>query len=525
MPANISPDVHTLIVAGFLLLQASLLIGLWRSVLAPLRRATDTIEKVGQLGLTGAAKVPGRWTALDDLLANLSYSANLRSIDEPGGRDRLSSSGAIELTGAVADHVTPGSLLPPAYNHRMDAAAPGLFTGLGILGTFAGMVYGFSEIEADQAMKAVPSLIQGLRVAFINSILGVALGLAWTIVSRRRRHQFDQSVVALRRALARKVTLRRTEDILSELLAPAMAAPFAEAASTIATFEGSLKQLGTIVDSTLRGLDSGAEKLATATLRFEAAGYALVHTTNRVETVLNRAADMADSATDAAQQLNVVRDALEQGSGALTGLISNLGGTREALVVTSDRLAEHADLFRAASRSLETTVQDINRAAATAVHESMTGVRDQLRDTIEAMMDKIIEAGETTVASYEKAAVRIADVIDERMTDSVDLIRAQLGTLAASIQQEVAKVHEAVGTTRSTMKEASAKLDAAAKSLATRSSDILTSQLNAYEKAVVEVIERFSGTLSLWNDRTDELEAAVRALEAHYARQNASGTT
>ena len=52
--------------------------------------------------------------------------------------------------------------------------APSAMTSLGILGTFFGIFIGLQDFNIDKIDESVPELLEGLKVAFASSILGVA---------------------------------------------------------------------------------------------------------------------------------------------------------------------------------------------------------------------------------------------------------------------------------------------------------------------------------------------------------------
>ena len=64
---------------------------------------------------------------------------------------------------------------------------PGILTGLGILGTFIGLItgissVGFSSVEA--ALESVSTLLGGIETAFYTSIAGVVLSILFNILNR-----------------------------------------------------------------------------------------------------------------------------------------------------------------------------------------------------------------------------------------------------------------------------------------------------------------------------------------------------
>src|SRR5690606_19842245 len=60
---------------------------------------------------------------------------------------------------------------------RYQQFAPGLLTTLGILGTFVGISIGLANFDANDIDGSIPPLLDGLKTAFITSIVGIALSI------------------------------------------------------------------------------------------------------------------------------------------------------------------------------------------------------------------------------------------------------------------------------------------------------------------------------------------------------------
>lgn len=69
--------------------------------------------------------------------------------------------------------------------------APTLMTSLGILGTFIGVVMGLLHFDTAQIDKSIPALLEGLKTAFITSVVGMLAAMvfnamdAWKFAPRR----------------------------------------------------------------------------------------------------------------------------------------------------------------------------------------------------------------------------------------------------------------------------------------------------------------------------------------------------
>ena len=62
------------------------------------------------------------------------------------------------------------------------ANAPATMTSLGILGTFFGIFLGLLDFEISNINKSVPELLDGLKVAFGSSIMGIAAAVVFRAI-------------------------------------------------------------------------------------------------------------------------------------------------------------------------------------------------------------------------------------------------------------------------------------------------------------------------------------------------------
>ena len=60
--------------------------------------------------------------------------------------------------------------------------ASNVLTTLGILGTFTGIFIGLLDFDVQQINKSVPTLLEGLKIAFGTSILGLSSALLFRII-------------------------------------------------------------------------------------------------------------------------------------------------------------------------------------------------------------------------------------------------------------------------------------------------------------------------------------------------------
>jgi len=66
-------------------------------------------------------------------------------------------------------------------NHRQ---LTGLMTAVGILGTFVGIVIALVDFNTQQVEKSIPTLLEGLKLAFVTSVTGLAAAIVTEFVER-----------------------------------------------------------------------------------------------------------------------------------------------------------------------------------------------------------------------------------------------------------------------------------------------------------------------------------------------------
>lgn len=84
------------------------------------------------------------------------------------------------------------------YTHRrLVEMVPDVLTSLGILGTFIGLVIGlrgFNPVSYEAMASSITSLIDGIKVAFVTSVYGLSLSLAYTYAERGYLTQVSESL-------------------------------------------------------------------------------------------------------------------------------------------------------------------------------------------------------------------------------------------------------------------------------------------------------------------------------------------
>ncbi len=139
-----------------------------------LRRASRLLEKPSAAGEAPVWQEP---SFLGKSL-QVSWKRFLKNAEQLDARGRSCN---------VEDYINDETVIHSVGHTPLAETLPGLFTSLGILGTFIGLMNGLGGLDVSDAartMESIPQMIGGMTFAFTTSIVGVACSIAFNILNR-----------------------------------------------------------------------------------------------------------------------------------------------------------------------------------------------------------------------------------------------------------------------------------------------------------------------------------------------------
>ncbi len=130
--------------------------------------------------LSGIFKTTGK--VATEKLVHLNDIFNHTYLDGKMGNFTDSVSRSEEGIGEIEEYLNEEEL-DDHIHKRLLEMIPDIFTSLGILGTFVGLVWGlknFAPNDYEAMTSSVASLVDGIKVAFLTSIYGIALSIIYT---------------------------------------------------------------------------------------------------------------------------------------------------------------------------------------------------------------------------------------------------------------------------------------------------------------------------------------------------------
>ena len=130
--------------------------------------------------LTSIFKTPGK--VKNESLTYLKGIFDHKYLDERMDCFVNSMENAQEGIGEIEDYINEDEIDLHVHKKILEMA-PDIFTSLGILGTFVGLVWGLKNFEPssyETMTTSVSTLVEGIKVAFLTSIYGIAFALIYS---------------------------------------------------------------------------------------------------------------------------------------------------------------------------------------------------------------------------------------------------------------------------------------------------------------------------------------------------------
>lgn len=175
-----SPDALT---TAFLVVMLILVIAGIAANLVPTIQITEALHR-GQVEIEHAAKTEGSaWNSLETVFFKHKQLDRLfqQYADKVTYQKKTG-----QLVSDVEDTINEETISLLCWNNVV-GMVPGSLTGVGILGTFVGLLIGIRDVafsSEKQALESVRVLLSGVDVAFYTSIAGVILSILFSLVYR-----------------------------------------------------------------------------------------------------------------------------------------------------------------------------------------------------------------------------------------------------------------------------------------------------------------------------------------------------
>lgn len=359
-----------------------------------------------------------------------------------------------------------------------------IMTTLGVLGTFIGIFLGLIDFDVARIDESVPQLLEGLKTAFLTSILGMGAAVSLKIF---------QAFVPVQGALSTSVTpeiihetlknieesadgLRSTikegqEELVKEFRGFAQKMTENNSKALIEALEGvirdfntqlneqfgeNFKQLNQAVGALLDWQKKYKQYIETTERRIEMATTSLETSeasmkeisahTERIPTALQGMEDvltaLLDTTKDLQQHLEAVAELKDRAVAAFPIIDENLKTlTNKFALMVEKTLEDGSAAFQSHKEGLETLKNGYEQML-----ESSSAYRDRFSnavdDTLTNMQTAIRTAMQTHTQTIEESATGMQKQIKDSWTRTQETVNEQLETLDTSMQKELTRALE-----------------------------------------------------------------------------------
>ena len=352
-------------------------------------------------------------------------------------------------------------LLDQHLNLRFWNSVPTLLVGLGILGTFVGMVWGlipFSNVDftnTNQIREAIKELLSGVSTAFVTSVWGMLASFLFNGLEKWGIGRVSRAIADLQRALDQIFTLTRAEEI-----AMRQQNELAQQTTALKSFSTDLanrikiamdnimserlenlhQSLTQLHDQNTRGRQEIIQELHNAPEAFSnAMAEQLAPSLNNLNTAVKELREQKEeSATDAIRQL--VEEFQKSISGSITAQMETLA---EKVSQVSEGLITLPDQMTRMIGSIQEQI-DQARGLLTSTSEEQTGQMQNMMDGMLNTFQRTIETQQSGLSETTNQSIQMLQSTIAELQQSITSTASQTATESEAMTNRMRELLELV---------------------------------------------------------------------------------
>lgn len=362
---------------------------------------------------------------------------------------------------------------------------PGIFTGLGIIGTFAGLIKGLKDFDVNEdpgvVRESLGSLMSAVSEAFLISVAAITAAMAATLLEKLLLAALYRTAEDIAHALDARFDAGAGEEYLSRLVT----ASEASATQSKILKDALVRELGDI----LRELT--ASQLATG----EKLNLQIVH--------------RIDDAS--ARQVNAARQDNQALGDVIAGSIErSLKGPLEEIASTVKSTA--GDQSASAVRMLNDVMVSFSQRLNDLFGGQITGINELNQQTAHGMQDAVNSLN-ALVGKMADSGKRTADDMAAQMAASMKSMEERQGSINSETQAFVDQIRKLV---ESSQAETQQKLQSTLESIGQQMTAILgslgESQARVFEDNRAREVIMTGRSKDMVSEMTGSVDAAIQAI-------------
>lgn len=309
----------------------------------------------------------------------------------------------------------------------------GIFTGLGILGTFVGLTIGLSGLDIsgndiETLQSGIVKLLSGVESAFVTSLVGILCAIFYNVAHHWLMKKFQGEVKSLTEKLDETFPRRSAEDWLAKncQITDDQTNSIKEIgeAVTQAIYDGLDEKLGEAVEK----LDPLVEKICEAIENLEAGGTNTVGEifSNRVGTQMDRFSGALDKFSDSIdEKLRAANEVSKIMNEQLLQTLKELSDTlKQDAKATADKRDADYKKFSATTESLMATLTAVAKNSL----DKQNASAENFETTVSSLLEALKNFAQQQKNSLDKTATTNAMQISEAVKSFRAIVDRHNGT-------------------------------------------------------------------------------------------------
>lgn len=366
---------------------------------------------------------------------------------------------------------------------------PGLFTGVGIIGTFYGLLIGMkSFVVSDNSIvvrESLTRLLHGVSEAFLISASAISLAMIVTFIEKLVASRLNAKVEKLVQLLDGLFEGGAGEEYLARLV-QATESSSVQAAGLL---KGELKQiLDELIDKQILAMNAGStalgERIAASIEEGMKAPLAAIN-----DSLKNKQSDQG-----AALQI-MLKAVLDDFGGQMKSLFGGQGSLQQQTIAALDATVVKLESMAAGPSSMDTLVAQIAKSNAAAesrealmleklvefveqmslaASQTQTDGQAQLQGALNEMsarMGSVVDSLSAQVLSATDVSRRHQQEMESQSQNAVGQLSDQIALMIEGVSQSVAQINSAVAVMYATTTEAMSAFNTSAETLHLASRD------------------------------------------------------
>lgn len=359
---------------------------------------------------------------------------------------------------------------------------PGIFTGLGIIGTFYGLITGLSSFpagseDASQVRQGLASLMHSVSEAFFVSAAAIGLAIFVTVTERLLLTWLYRQVSQIAHDIDAHFETGAGEEYLARI---------------VKSSEESASQAKILKDALVQELGELLRELTAAQITAVKEQHA--HGTERL---VQASRDQLEAMRQDSKALGqTIADSIQQ---SLQGPMQDLASTVRA--ASGDQSASAVRMLQDVMVSFSQRLNDLFGGQISGLNE----LNQQTAQSIQAAVATL----QTLVANIESTSQRSADAMAQRMAEAVEKIEARQEAINAQTSAFVDQIRQLVAHSQS---ETSEKLQSTLESIGSHVATMLATLNESQQQAYANNSAREQTMADHTNQVVSSMSASVETL-------------